>query len=332
MILFLIYHNGNTSLPLLPISLQSPIQSPPYRKPRKLIQILLRQPKLLIIQTPRPRMITRPIRKKRPRIQRNAHPLITPLLNHFIRPRKPFLRPLMPNLPIFLLRPRHPQDRIEHIPLTHHKRSQVRKPVPPVIQASTFITLIVPQNFQTQQRRHPAPNLRQSTRSNRLSPLIKQRNLPPLDIKPITIIPTAQRKLIPKTTRDPDPRTHAQFLNQCPISRLVRVNHHVLREVFIGIVLPEFIGEDPGDSGFGGCADEFFLLVWRGADAHGDDEGILILEAGDEGSVVVVIDAGDGNAGRHFRGAGFAGDGGDFECFVLEQGGDDVFAAVAGGL
>lgn len=78
--------------------------------------------------------------------------------------------------------------------------------------------------------------------------------------------------------------------------------------------------------------DEFGLLVWGGAHAHGDDEGVLVAEGGDEGAGVGVIDFLDADARGHGGGAAFAGDGGDVVLARGEEGFHDVFAACAAGL
>lgn len=113
---------------------------------------------------------------------------------------------------------------------------------------------------------------------------------------------------------------------------LLPARHDVVAQGLVGAVVPEFVGQDPLDAGFGGRVDEFGLLVWGGAHAHGDDEGVLVAEGGDEGAGVGVIDFLDADARGHGGGAAFAGDGGDVVLARGEEGFHDVLAACAAGL
>ena len=85
-------------------------------------------------------------------------------------------------------------------------------------------------------------------------------------------------------------------------------------------VVAPLVGQDPGDVGFGGGVDELRLLFWRRSRAHGDDEGVLAPERGDESGLVFVVDFGDGGSGWDgARRAVGAGEGGHFVLSRLEQ-------------
>ncbi|KAL8710898.1 MAG: hypothetical protein Q9225_007214, partial [Loekoesia sp. 1 TL-2023] len=94
--------------------------------------------------------------------------------------------------------------------------------------------------------------------------------------------------------------------------------HDVFAEGLVGVVAAEFVGENPGDVGFCGGFDEFGLLFRWGADAHGDDEGVLAAEGGDESGWVVVVHFLDFYTGGHFGRASFTGNGGDFLFAIAE--------------
>lgn len=98
------------------------------------------------------------------------------------------------------------------------------------------------------------------------------------------------------------------------------------------MVAAPFVGQDPGDFGRGGCADQFGLRVARGGDGEGDDEDVDVGQGGDEGGGVVVVDIDGLDAGGDDGGAVCAGEGCDVEFLGGEEFFGDKFADLTAGL
>lgn len=65
---------------------------------------------------------------------------------------------------------------------------------------------------------------------------------------------------------------------------------------------------------------------------HGDDKKLLVLEGGDNSSLIVVVDWGDEDAFGEFVAAVSAGEGGDCVSSGFKEGGGDVRSNGASGL
>lgn len=312
---------------------QRPIRRHPHRFLRRLIQILLWQTQLLIVEAPCHGMVPQPVGPEIARVHRPTHPPEITLLLEFRQPVLiPFARILVRDGPVLTLGPRDAHEGVEHVALTDDEGGNVDEPVLPIRKAGTLVALALALDFQIEEVGDSESVLRPGARAQRLLPIVEEHDLALGDVEAVPVEPAAEAELVPEPAADADPGRFAELGDEIAVLRLVCIDHHVLAERLVSVVVAEFVGQDPGDSGRRGGFDEFGLLGWRGAGAHGDDEGVLTAERGGEGGVVVVFDFFDGEAGGDLGGGILTGNGGDFLVAGLLDGGDYVFAAPAGGL
>jgi hypothetical protein len=89
---------------------------------------------------------------------------------------------------------------------------------------------------------------------------------------------------------------------------------------------------NPGYAGFGSGADEGRLSVVACVTSYGDDEHVLTLEGGDKSRGIGIIDGTELDPRNGLVGRVEAGDGGDVEDALLEEGINDESTDLAGSL
>lgn len=109
----------------------------------ELIEILLRQPQLLVIEPPRHTMVPTAIGEEVPRIHPQHQPRIIPTSQPRHPSLIPLLRPFLRDRPLLDIRLRDPQHRIQHILLAHDERRHIAEPVAEIGQACRRRLLVV---------------------------------------------------------------------------------------------------------------------------------------------------------------------------------------------